>query len=278
MLSALSEWKGKLALVAGLCVTRVFASHIETIKVYSESMRKNIPAIIVLPDNFSKDIENYACMILLHGWGSNYLSWRWAYDTLKSKADKYNMIIVCPDGGVDSWYINNPFKKNKQYETFIAKELIDYLVENYNVAKNNQKRCIGGISMGGHGAAYLCLKYKHVFGGFASTSGALDLAEFPNGWNLKQILGNASSHPARWKAHSAISYLPQLVNNELVIWIDCGKDDFMLPVNRKFHQHLASSGIDHQYHEWEGNHDDAYWANSIPKILDYFGSLLQNKQ
>ena len=44
--------------------------------------------------------------------------------------------------------------------------------------------------------------------------------------------------------------------------IDCGTDDCLLEQNREFHKHLETLHIPHEYEEFPGAHDWAYWDST----------------
>ena len=72
----------------------------------------------------------------------------------------YNVIIVTPDGGYDSWYFDSPFVLDYQYETFLSSELVNYIDSNFNTIKDRSGREITGLSMGGHGALHTAIKHQ----------------------------------------------------------------------------------------------------------------------
>ncbi len=49
---------------------------------------------------------------MLHGHSGDYKQWSEIVD-LKYYANKYNFLIVCPDGNFDSWYVDSPILNSK---------------------------------------------------------------------------------------------------------------------------------------------------------------------
>ena len=101
-----------------------FASSVDTVMVTSNSMNKSIPNVVITPDSYSTQKEGFSVLYLLHGAGANSSEWLTHVPSIKAYADKYNFIIVCPDGGKTSWYFDSPIDKEMQYETYISKELM----------------------------------------------------------------------------------------------------------------------------------------------------------
>ena len=102
----------------------------------------------------------------------------------KAMADTYGVIIVMPDGGFDSWYYDSPVEPTYRYETFVARELVEYIDSHYRTKAEPSARAIAGLSMGGHGALYLAIRHQNVFGAAGSLSGGVDIRPFPDNWNI----------------------------------------------------------------------------------------------
>lgn len=262
-------------LVASLCLvfTTLFsaqAAKVDTLSIYSPSMNKNIKCVVVLPEKYvhatSAELQfaEYPTLYLLHGYSGNYSDWvRNSPNFLKS-VDEYGIITICPDGGYGSWYFDSPIVPAYRYETFVSKELVAYVNEHYKVGKDRSKRAIAGLSMGGHGAMYLAINHLETFGAACAMSGGVDFRPFPNNWSISQYLGAYESNKDVWEKHT-VQYLVEhaLQNNLLAISIDCGVDDFFIGVNRQLHKTLVEKKIDHDYAERPGEHNWAYWNNSI---------------
>jgi S-formylglutathione hydrolase FrmB len=66
-----------------------------------------------------------------------------------------------------------------------------------------------------------------------------------------------------------------LKNNQLAIIIDCGIDDFFMPMNRALHEKLLQLKIDHDYIERPGEHNHTYWGSSINFQILFFHQFFQ---
>lgn len=77
-----------------------YASKVDTVKVFSPSMQKEIKTVVIIPDSYSKNME-YPVLYLLHGYSDNYGGWVNKVPVVKELADLHNVIIVCPDGATE---------------------------------------------------------------------------------------------------------------------------------------------------------------------------------
>jgi S-formylglutathione hydrolase FrmB len=169
----------------------IYASQVDTLIVQSESMNKSISNIVILPENYSEE-NQLPVIYLLHGYSDNHETWMNNAPKIKEYADKYNVIIVCPDANYSSWYFDSPIDDSIKYETYISSELVKSVDRNYNTIDNRNGRAITGLSMGGHGAFYLSFKHQDVWGAAGSISGGVDIVPFPSSWDISKQLGKYS--------------------------------------------------------------------------------------
>ena len=247
------------------------AARVDTIVVYSNAMHKNIKVAVVIPDNAAGKIGiQFPVVYLLHGYSGNYGSWLKDAPQLQSRADQYQVMLVCPDGGYGSWYFDSPINDSIKYETFITKELLPYIDTNFPTSANKDHRAITGLSMGGHGGLFLGMRHTNLFGNAGSVCGGVDIRPFPNSWDIKKSLGTIIEYSQNWTDYSVVTIAKNLKPGQLHIIFDCGVSDFFIDVNRSLHQVLLSNKIDHDYSERPGGHNKAYWSNSIDYQLQFF--------
>jgi S-formylglutathione hydrolase FrmB len=225
-------------------------------------MHKNIKAVVIRPDNYIKT-TNYPVLYLLHGFSGNYADWINKVPKIKLLADQYHFLIVCPDGGPASWYLDSPVNTEWHYETYLSSELITWVDQHYSTVRNRSGRAITGLSMGGHGALLVALKHQEVFGAVGSMSGGVDLRPFPQQWELETVLGKYSQYPERWDQNSVINLTYLLTPGSLAITFDCGNSDFFFTVNKNLHEKLLERNIPHDFTIRPGGHTWDYWENSI---------------
>ena len=252
------------------CFFMARAGNADTIAVYSNAMHKNIKCVVITPADYKKSNKNYPVLYLLHGYAGNYSRWLTVAPQLKNRADEMQLIIVCPDGGYGSWYIDSPADSTIRYETFTAHELINHIDSTYKTIADRSHRAITGLSMGGHGSLYLAIRHKDLFGAAGSTSGLVDLSFFPKGMNFKTLFGDTAVFTGNLQKNSVINLLNDLKNRELKLTFDCGTYDFLVIPNRNLHQKMLKLGIEHDYAERPGIHNAVYWRNSIDYQLLFF--------
>jgi len=247
------------------------AARVDTIVVYSNAMQKNIKVAVVIPDNAKLQTGvKFPVVYLLHGYSGNHGSWLKDAPQLQYRADQYQVMLVCPDGGYGSWYFDSPINDSIKYETFITKELLPFIDSNFPTSANKDHRAITGLSMGGHGGLFLGIRHSDLFGNAGSVCGGVDIRPFPNSWDIKKSLGTIIEHPQNWTDYSVVTIAKNLKPGQIHIIFDCGVSDFFIDVNRSLHQVLLTNKIDHDYTERPGGHNKAYWSNSIDYQLQFF--------
>ena len=254
-----------LAFLVNMTVT-LTAQQIDTVDLYSKVMHKNIRNLVVKPSNYQNSDQIYPVAYLLHGWSGNYASWLGDAPHIAQFADEYQCILVFPDGGYDSWFLDSPVDSSVRYESYLIQELIPFIDSSMRTSTLKRDRTICGLSMGGHGALYLALRHQDLFGAAGSICGGVDLRPFKqNNWDLEGVLGKPNKKNwENWENASVVNLVPLLKRSEHpALIIDCGLSDFFLPANHSLHHALLAAGISHEYTERPGEHNAAYWCNAI---------------
>lgn len=261
-----------------LVPTLAHASYLDTLEIFSAAMRKNIKCLVVAPENYSATGKPYPVLYLLHGWSGNFAGWLTDAPQLRRHADTYQMLIVCPDGGYDSWYLDSPVDSTVRYDTYISQEVVGFIDYYYHTRRDRAGRAIAGLSMGGHGAVTLAIKHPDIFGAAGSMAGGLDLRPFKkNDWDLKGVLGDPLSHWKHWEEASAVTLVERLKGKKLPLIIDCGIGDFFLEPNREMHRRLLAAGIEHEYTERPGEHNAEYWGNAVDYQVLFFHKFFEGE-
>ncbi len=242
---------------------------VDTVSVFSTKMKKEIKSVVIVPENYSAK-KHYPVVYLLHGYSDNYAKWVKTVPAIKTLSTEHQFIIVCPDGGFSSWYMDSPIDTAFQYETFITRELLPYIDSHYATIPNRSERAITGLSMGGHGALYLAIRNKNLFSSAGSMSGGVDLRSSTKKFDIAKRIGNIETNQTEWDNRSVINMVESLKNNELNLIIDCGVSDFFYQINAGLHRRLLTLNINHDYIERPGIHNWDYWSNSIKYQLLFF--------
>ena len=125
--------KRKLFLSLTLSLIALFnlsAQRIDTVKIHSNAMDRDIENVIVTPEQYN-DAYAMPVVYLLHGHGDDHT--KWVHKTqpkLPQLANQYGIILVCPNGE-QSWYFDSYNNPKNQFETYVSKELVEYVDKNY---------------------------------------------------------------------------------------------------------------------------------------------------
>ena len=256
-------------LLVALVTVPAFSAKTDTVETYSNAMRKTIKAVVITPDNY-KVSKPLPVVYLLHGYSGNYSDWSIRAKGVHKLADLHEIIIVCPDGGFGSWYWDSPLDSTSRYETYIARELVEWVDGRYATIKSPKGRAITGLSMGGHGALFLAFRHQDIFGAAGSMSGGVDIRPFSNNWEITKRLGSYQEFPERWESHTVINLLHLLKRDGLALMIDCGREDFFYEVNEALHRALLYRNIPHEYIIRPGGHNWPYWTNAVQYQMLFF--------
>ncbi len=286
-----------LTLLFAWTISSLNAQSVDTIAIFSPSMNKSVKNVIVLPAGYDPNAaEPYPVIYLLHGYSGCYNSWIGIRPELPQDANRLRCIFVCPDGGYDSWYWDSPKVKDYRYETYVSKELIDYIDSHYNTLKDRTGRAISGNSMGGHGALWLAIRHNDIFGACGAVHGGVDIRPFPDHWGMKRHLGEYYENPEVWDEHTVATQLFRIkagngvprswgnVNlrkmkpHQLAIIIDCGTDDFFFDVNAALHEAMIHNNIVHDYIVRPGVHNSEYGRNAISFQLVFFDNYFTREK
>ncbi len=272
---------GLAILIVSLASEFTFAATVDTVVTQSKSMKKEIKAVVVKPQLYEGSAKRFPVLYLLHGAGGKYSDWLLNTkdkEAVKKLVDNFGIVVVCPDGGVTSWYFDSPIDPTYQYETYVSKELIDFIDGHYRTINDKTGRAITGLSMGGHGGLYLGFRHQDVYGACGSMSGGVDIRPFPENWNIAKRLGPYNQFPERWEANTVINLTHLLSPNKLAIIFDVGRNDFFYDVNVALHDKLIARNIPHDFTVRPGVHNFEYWENAIAYQMMYFSKFFEKNQ
>ena len=291
--------KTLLLLLAVILGSMAKAARIDTIVVHSDKMNRDIELVIVVPtantladtpflvkgkkarkaaakSSAANAMKAYPVVYLLHGAYGDAKTWVSIKPNLPEIADEKKMIFVTP-AALNSWYFDSPKLADFQYETFVSKDLVAYVDSHYPTIPRREARAISGLSMGGHGALFLAMRHKDVFGAAGSMSGGVDIRPFPLNWNISDVLGEMAANMDSWNSHTVVNQIDRIENGDIAITFDCGEDDFFLEVNKDLHKRLLGRGINHDFTTRPGGHTSEYWNNSLDYHLLFFQKYFNEK-
>jgi putative tributyrin esterase len=280
--------KYQLLLVFCLVVgsMNMYAAKVDTLQIPSIAMSKTYKAAVVLPNSYAKSKSNYPVLYLLHGAYGHFNDWLSKTPDkmlVHNLADKYNIIIVMPEGETFSFYLDSPVNKGSQFETYITKEVVQKIDQTYRTVADKKGRVISGLSMGGHGAMYLSTKHPELYSAVGSMSGALDMGSIVTPESkervtklLEPVFGPNGAPQEVYASNSVMNMVDKIKTNKLPTIIDCGVDDFLIETNRELHRRLVYAKVPHEYIERPGAHTWEYWENALPTHFLFFQGVLKS--
>jgi S-formylglutathione hydrolase FrmB len=270
-----------LALFLLLPILAFSQAKVDTISVYSPSMKKSLKAAITFPSSYQKGQSRYPVVYLLHGGSGAFSDWHQKVTEkgiVNQMAEEHDLIIVTPGVGPASYYYDSPLLDSVRYETFMIQELIPFIDQQYRTLAQKESRAITGLSMGGHGAITLAAKHPTLFIAAGSMSDLWKVGEdFRNLRKKGQIemLGAINYQAPVFNPYTAVGLVDQLKNQKIHLIIDCGVDDFLIETNRQIHSLLMEKKIAHEYIERPGAHTWPYWTEALPVQFFYLTKYLQ---
>lgn len=251
---------------------------VETVMVPSAAMGRDIPVsfqgggphVVVLLDAFNA--------------GPDVSNWVTVGNAMGSLAGS-GLSVAAPAGGAYSMYTNWEANGSKQWETFLADELPNWLAANRGVAPGGN--AIVGVSQGGTAAVTLAAFHPNRYGYAGSLSGFLN----PSDTQTNGVISNAinvgdnidamwgAPQLGRWKWHDPNVHANLLVANNTRLWVfspatltcgdpaamgggDCGVAQGS---NRIFYAHYRSLGGRNGHFDITGGggHDWGNWAGQL---------------
>lgn len=238
-----------------------------------ETVKVNLPLYIILPspgEMRSLPVAKRKVLYLLHGLSDDGSAWQ-RYTEIESIATLYGLVVIMPSVG-RSFYAD--MLNGQRYFSYLTEELPRYLQDVFGLSHRREDTLIAGNSMGGYGAFKAAFLRPDLYSCAASFSGVLSmlfLTAYPNDprreefeyvfGNLEKLAGSEHD-PAIWlqQASQNPSHLPRL-------YMSCGRQDDLYPLNLQFHAACQSMGIPVDYHEEDAPHDWFFWNREIQRFL-----------
>jgi S-formylglutathione hydrolase FrmB len=263
---------------------------VDTIEVYSTSMKKSLKAAVALPSSYASGTGSYPVLYLLHGGSGAFSDWHQKVTEnglVNRLAEEYDLIIVTPGVGPASYYYDSPKMDSVRYETYMVSELIPHIDKSYRTLAKKESRAITGLSMGGHGAITLSAKHPELFIAAGSMSGVMNidtrLWQVPEDFRSlrvqgqKAMLGDINYDGPSFNPYTAVGLVSKMKSNGIALIIDCGVDDFLIQTNRQIHQLLVENNTPHEYIERPGAHTWEYWTEALPVQLFFLNKYLKRQ-
>jgi enterochelin esterase-like enzyme len=218
---------------------RLDVSHLDSLV-----LARRVAYSIYLPPCYDADKTRvYPVLYLLHGANADYTQWPDLNvapdaDMLIAQHSIAPLVVVMPDGD---------YRPGEDYTAFVLRDLMPHIEQTVRVARDRQRRAIGGISLGGSLALAIALTHLDLFGAVGGHS------------------------PATSSALTA-GLAPTPALNGLRVYLDVGRDDPLAASVEAFAAALQARGIKPSFHLYPGGHARSYWRAHTAEYLAFYAA------
>jgi len=151
---------------------------VEHIKIHGAALENNLEGdvvdrdvIVFLPPSYARDkSRRFPVIYALHGYSIGAEQWTQEIHVPQTIEGAFGqgtreMIVVLPDSKTlhnGSMYSSSV--TTGDFETYIARDVVDYIDTHYRTIRDRNSRGLVGHSMGGYGATRIGMKHPEVFG------------------------------------------------------------------------------------------------------------------
>jgi S-formylglutathione hydrolase FrmB len=161
-----------------------------------------------------------------------------------------------------------------RYWTFLSEELPRLVGEWFNVSQRREDTFVAGLSMGGYGALKWALRQPERFAAAASLSGALNVTGLRTGRArpedprmFDRIFGGGPIEGGDDDLLALITRTDPATAPAL--YVCCGEQDELIVDNHRFVDVCEASSVPLTSSFGPGEHDWAYWDETIQDVLDW---------
>ena len=270
----------------GYAIEEIDKSYGDYYSLHSDTMNKDFPVLVFLPDSYKKDKSEYNVVYMLHGVNGSALteegirSMNHNKTGLKEAATNYNVIIVCPLVG-NKYYLNSPIYKNDKYASLIGVELVNFVENKFRTIKNRKNRIVAGFSMGGYGAVSMVCRYPETFSIAISRGGALDTKTLIEDlhWDdaTNEALGSYWQNQQQHHLNGCLNLLNRVRDRRDVAFVlEVGREDFLYKSNKKVEAKLKETGLPYIFAEYPGGH--AWSKNCLNSMLTHMQYFVDTRK
>jgi putative tributyrin esterase len=290
---------------------------------HSDALGVDKRVVVYLPPGYDRDPDRrWPVFYYLQGTTSEETEWV-TYGMIDRAAEALGIdaIIVTPDGD-DMFFVDSPMTvdydkclrdgtslfdhedplttcvRTPRYETYIVRDLVDWVDATYRTIRRRDGRGIAGVSMGGFGALMIGMRHADVFAAVAAHSGvdallykgphpyaagAVELYDDPATYgsdnNALDVYKRHVFGPdiAFWRDHDPAYLAQQLAPGRLAIYIDCGTEDGLVDGARYLDAVLPSRHVDHAFWLGPGKHDYELWRPRLRESLAFLRDHLARR-
>lgn len=240
---------------------------------FSRSLGREETYYAWLPPGYSTSGRDYPTLYLLHGvgGGAGFGPDEWIGYTLTEDLDRMlalgliePMIVVLPNGEQGYWM--NHADGGPRWADFVANDLVQHVDATFRTIQARERRAIGGLSMGAHGALQIAYNHPEEFAVAGAHSPTIRSFE-----DSPDFFGDQ-----QWFAHYDPLTLASTTSAPLRIatWIDVGEDDRWRAGAEALDNVLVAKQAPVEFHVLEGEHEGWYWQYYLPEYLNFYSQAL----
>jgi len=223
---------------------------------FSKALKRKRSFRVYTPAGYEqRKMGRYPVLYLFHGAGDNDATWtdfgraHYILDNLIATGKAKPMIVVMTDGHAlaQTGQGTNYFLKNVlAFEDDLLNDVMPLVERQYRVRADRDHRAIAGLSMGGGESLQIGINHQERFAWIAGFSSFMPEAE-------KTIGGSIEN--------------PEQTNKRVkLLWIACGKDDFLIENNKALDALLTQRRIRHVFNVSEGKHQWPVWRGYLAEL------------
>lgn len=233
------------------------------VEYYSHALEMTTSFQAVLPD--AGDMKDAKVVYLLHGLSDNCTCWM-RYTSCERYAKERGVALIMPEVQ-RSYYIDGVYGLN--YFTYVSQELPQAVHRMFGLSLEREKNYVMGLSMGGFGALKCALTYPENYAGCGSFSGVTDLDATRPGSSMRSWEFDALLGEGKQAGQDNDLFALAQKKNLPPIYLSCGEQDRLYPMNVRFSEHLKTCKADYRFDHRPGDHTWDFWDRSIQDCMDW---------
>ena len=271
-------------------------SQVKSLILHSQLVPGPVKVAVLLPPGFDPQTQSHKLLLWLHGGGgsSAYLKRElrpvveaaWARGTLPR-------LVVAVPSARRSFYMDYRDGSQK-WETWILRELLPRLREQYNLRQDPAGTFIGGYSMGGMGSLRIVFKHPDRFAAVAAIAPAIEpvfafehITPFDRAYRNNGIYETIYGDPVD-RGYWQVNHPPAIARDRIQILADSGlkiyfevgdADSLGLYRGGEFLHHILLKGnVRHEYRLVHGaDHEDATLPSRLTDAMRFLGRTIRSQ-
>ncbi|WP_284639827.1 alpha/beta hydrolase [Paenibacillus silviterrae] len=255
---------------------------VQTVPFFSGALYARKTCNVYLPPSYAASLDRrYPVIYLLHGLHGSEWSWlqngkaQETLDRMIGEGQLRECIVVMPsDGGygTGTFYLNW-YDGTGRFEDYLIEDVIPLVDDQFRTVAESSQRYVCGLSMGGYGAFMLALRHPELFGAAASIAGAMISSKFLapefHRSDAARMIGPVHGAYAKEYDLHVLAERAASLPNRPALHFNCGKNDYLYPMNVGFQYVLEALQYPFEYMEFEGEHTWDYFGGHLPEALQF---------